>query len=244
MIERLRFRSAERGEKASACLDRRCILYRPLQTRDDEPCLRFFAWSTPSPPSDLRRSKLLMDGPFFTWARKNGRVRPGLSRAFFAPCLGQGLAASRHGARAKLPPLFLQVIIFGHSPPGKFERDYSSTGHHWLDHASNRRFVHFVRTFSDVIVGQFFGHQHTDSFRLFKDVGGEKRRCRRRCPRNKTCGGTGKATLHKTAAIGRHKKAKKERRKEGRKEGLEEERAVLMENPCRSLSEWRHWRHL
>lgn len=65
------------------------------------------------------------------------------------------------------------VIIFGHSPPGKFERDYSSTGHHWLDHASNRRFVHLVRTFSDVIVGQFFGHQHTDSFRLFKDVAGQ-----------------------------------------------------------------------
>ena len=69
-----------------------------------------------------------------------------------------------------------QVIIFGHSPPGKFERDYSSTGHHWLDHASNRRFVHLVRTFSDVIVGQFFGHQHTDSFRLFKDVAGETER--------------------------------------------------------------------
>ena len=74
----------------------------------------------------------------------------------------------------------MQVILFGHSPPGKFERDYSSTGHHWLDHASNRRFVHFVRTFSDVIVGQFFGHQHTDSFRLFKDVGGETERQRER----------------------------------------------------------------
>ena len=74
------------------------------------------------------------------------------------------------------PSRLLQVIIFGHSPPGKFERDYSSTGHHWLDHASNRRFVHLVRTFSDVIVGQFFGHQHTDSFRLFKDVAGETER--------------------------------------------------------------------
>ena len=64
-------------------------------------------------------------------------------------------------------------MLFGHSPPGKFERDYSSGGHHWLEHGFNRRYVRFVRAYSDVIVGQFFGHQHTDTFRMFKDDRGE-----------------------------------------------------------------------
>ena len=135
-----------------------------------------------------------------------------------SPCFASCMIASATIRSSPLHSLLLQVLIFGHSPPGKFERDYSSTGHHWLDHASNRRFVHFVRTFSDVIVGQFFGHQHTDSFRLFKDVGGE-----RASERSKMGGRTGKATLHKTAST----VDIKWRRKEG---------VVLMENsyrPCR-----------
>ena len=69
----------------------------------------------------------------------------------------------------------LQVIIFGHSPPGKFERDFSSGvgGRHWWADNHNRRYVHFVREFADVIQAQFFGHQHTDSFRVFEDDRGE-----------------------------------------------------------------------
>ena len=33
------------------------------------------------------------------------------------------------------------VIIFGHSPPGVFERDWSSPGTHWLQHSHNIRCV-------------------------------------------------------------------------------------------------------
>ena len=36
------------------------------------------------------------------------------------------------------------VIIFGHSPPGVFEHDWSSPGTHWLQHSHNIR-SHFFK---------------------------------------------------------------------------------------------------
>ena len=81
----------------------------------------------------------------------------------------------------------LQVIIFGHSPPGKYERSFqvskgasTSIDHnsnqwsqHWLQERFNHRYLEFVRKYSKLIVGQFFGHQHSDTFRIFRDEKGE-----------------------------------------------------------------------
>ena len=47
-------------------------------------------------------------------------------------------------------------------------------GQHWLQEKYNRRYLEFVRRYSDIIVGQFFGHQHSDSFRVFRDKNGKK----------------------------------------------------------------------
>jgi len=79
------------------------------------------------------------------------------------------------------------VIIFGHSPPGKYERSFqvsrgASTSidsnsqqwsQHWLQERFNHRYLEFVRKYSNLIVGQYFGHQHSDSFRIFKDEKGK-----------------------------------------------------------------------
>lgn len=93
------------------------------------------------------------------------------------------------------------VILFGHSPPGKYERSSQvssgvsagmssmssdplssaaahsvlrggSQGQHWLQERFNHRYLDFVRRYADIIVGQFFGHQHSDSFRVFRDKTG------------------------------------------------------------------------
>lgn len=79
--------------------------------------------------------------------------------------------------------LLFQVILFGHSPPGKYERSgqlFSTAGErrrhegqHWLQDKFNRKYLQFIRRYSDIIVGQFFGHQHTDTFRIFKDGAGK-----------------------------------------------------------------------
>ena len=83
--------------------------------------------------------------------------------------------------------LFFKVILFGHSPPGKYERSSAKEfpngnnrmnkpvhrGQHWLQEKYNRRYLEFVRRYSDIIVGQYFGHQHSDSFRVFRDKNGK-----------------------------------------------------------------------
>lgn len=47
-------------------------------------------------------------------------------------------------------------------------------GQHWLQDKFNRRFLELVRRYSDIIVGQFFGHQHSDTFRIFRDGAGNQ----------------------------------------------------------------------
>lgn len=46
---------------------------------------------------------------------------------------------------------------------------------HWLQERFNHRYLEFVRQYSDIIVGQFFGHQHSDTFRIFRDATGKLR---------------------------------------------------------------------
>ncbi|KAM6216972.1 acid sphingomyelinase-like phosphodiesterase 3b [Rhynchocyon petersi] len=58
------------------------------------------------------------------------------------------------------------VYIIGHVPPGFFEKTRNKA---WFRQAFNERYLEVVRKHHRVIAGQFFGHHHTDSFRLFYD---------------------------------------------------------------------------
>lgn len=40
---------------------------------------------------------------------------------------------------------------------------------HWFQDRFNRKYLSLVQSYSDVIAGQFFGHAHTDSFRVIYD---------------------------------------------------------------------------
>lgn len=55
------------------------------------------------------------------------------------------------------------VYIVGHTPPGVDERD---TGAAPLSENHNTRYLELVRLYSDIIRGQFFGHWHSDTFRV------------------------------------------------------------------------------
>ena len=68
----------------------------------------------------------------------------------------------------------IKVYLFGHIPPGIYERHYNLNALHWYQDRFNRKYLHLVQTYSDVIAGQFFGHAHTDSFRIvYDDYGNE-----------------------------------------------------------------------
>ncbi|XP_058791126.1 acid sphingomyelinase-like phosphodiesterase 3a [Phymastichus coffea] len=55
------------------------------------------------------------------------------------------------------------VFIVGHTPPGIDDRE-SGTGGITEEH--NARYLQTVRQYADMIRGQFFGHWHSDSFRV------------------------------------------------------------------------------
>ncbi|XP_054264443.1 acid sphingomyelinase-like phosphodiesterase 3b [Macrosteles quadrilineatus] len=57
-----------------------------------------------------------------------------------------------------------KVYIVGHMGPGPDERQ-PDTMPHFSEEAA-RRYLALVRRFSDIIAGQFFGHLHSDTFRL------------------------------------------------------------------------------
>ena len=57
-----------------------------------------------------------------------------------------------------------KVYLFGHVPPGMFERSRETS---WFYPHFNTKFVQFIVNNSDIIAGQFFAHQHSDSFKLF-----------------------------------------------------------------------------
>ena len=58
----------------------------------------------------------------------------------------------------------MHVYIAAHSPPGFFERN---TDHPFFNEKHAQRYIDIVTRFSHVIVSQFYGHLHTDSFRVF-----------------------------------------------------------------------------
>ncbi|XP_041049797.1 acid sphingomyelinase-like phosphodiesterase 3b isoform X2 [Carcharodon carcharias] len=57
-----------------------------------------------------------------------------------------------------------KVYIIGHIPPGFFEK---KRGTHWFQENFNKRYIEIITKHSQVIAGQFFGHQHRDSFKIF-----------------------------------------------------------------------------
>ncbi|XP_078087365.1 acid sphingomyelinase-like phosphodiesterase 3b [Mustelus asterias] len=57
-----------------------------------------------------------------------------------------------------------KVYIIGHVPPGFFEK---KRGTHWFQENFNKKYIEIIKKHSQVIAGQFFGHQHRDSFRIF-----------------------------------------------------------------------------
>uniref|UniRef100_A0A8C5LSR6 Acid sphingomyelinase-like phosphodiesterase n=1 Tax=Leptobrachium leishanense TaxID=445787 RepID=A0A8C5LSR6_9ANUR len=57
-----------------------------------------------------------------------------------------------------------KVYIVGHIPPGYFEKKRQKP---WFRENFNKRYVEIIQKHHNVIEGQFFGHHHTDSFRMF-----------------------------------------------------------------------------
>nr|XP_022908691.1 acid sphingomyelinase-like phosphodiesterase 3b [Onthophagus taurus] len=60
------------------------------------------------------------------------------------------------------------VYIVGHMPPGLDERQRGASHHEHLaftDH-NNRKYLKLIRKYSSIIQAQFFGHLHSDSFRV------------------------------------------------------------------------------
>lgn len=64
---------------------------------------------------------------------------------------------------------FSQVYIIGHVPPGFFEKTQDKA---WFRESFNEEYLKVVQKHHRVIAGQFFGHHHTDSFRMFYNSAG------------------------------------------------------------------------
>uniref|UniRef100_A0A8C5NZH4 Acid sphingomyelinase-like phosphodiesterase 3b n=1 Tax=Jaculus jaculus TaxID=51337 RepID=A0A8C5NZH4_JACJA len=61
------------------------------------------------------------------------------------------------------------VYVIGHVPPGFFEKARNKA---WFREGFNQEYLKVVQKHHGVIAGQFFGHHHTDSFRMFYDDAG------------------------------------------------------------------------
>uniref|UniRef100_A0A665TG96 Sphingomyelin phosphodiesterase acid like 3B n=1 Tax=Echeneis naucrates TaxID=173247 RepID=A0A665TG96_ECHNA len=57
-----------------------------------------------------------------------------------------------------------KVYIIGHVPPGFFEKKRLKS---WYRSKFNQKYLDLIQKHHSVIFGQFFGHHHTDSFRMF-----------------------------------------------------------------------------
>jgi sphingomyelin phosphodiesterase acid-like 3 len=59
-------------------------------------------------------------------------------------------------------------------PPGSDERQIGiiPNGHTTYSEKNNLRYLRLIRKYSSIIQGQFFGHLHSDSFRIvYNDMG-------------------------------------------------------------------------
>ncbi|XP_030073422.1 acid sphingomyelinase-like phosphodiesterase 3b isoform X1 [Microcaecilia unicolor] len=62
-----------------------------------------------------------------------------------------------------------KVYIVGHIPPGMFEKKRSTP---WFREHFNKRYVDIIQKHHGVIAAQFFGHHHTDTFRMIHNSAG------------------------------------------------------------------------
>lgn len=62
-----------------------------------------------------------------------------------------------------------KVFLIGHVPPGFFEKTRHKA---WFRQDYNAEYLRLVQKHHRVLAGQFFGHHHTDSFRMFYDDAG------------------------------------------------------------------------
>lgn len=80
----------------------------------------------------------------------------------------------------KINFFLLQVYLVGHIPPGVDERQGGDLppSQYAYQQRFNRRYLHLVRKYSESIVGQFFGHLHSDTFRIvYSDTGKTLNNC-------------------------------------------------------------------
>jgi hypothetical protein len=77
-----------------------------------------------------------------------------------------------------------KVYLVGHMPPGVDERQNGgiSPFHDVFQERFNQRYIRLVQKYSDIIVGQFFGHLHSDSFRIIYSDDGKSYRSPTWCP--------------------------------------------------------------
>lgn len=64
----------------------------------------------------------------------------------------------------------LQVYLVGHMAPGPDERQADALPN--FEERYSRKYIQLIRRYSDIIVGQFFGHLHSDTFRVIYDEKG------------------------------------------------------------------------
>lgn len=75
-----------------------------------------------------------------------------------------------------IPPCDGQVYIVGHTPPGVDDHESGAAA---LNERHNTKYLQLVRFYSDIIRGQFFGHWHSDTFRvIYSDTGTSNERGR------------------------------------------------------------------
>lgn len=67
-----------------------------------------------------------------------------------------------------------KVYLVGHVPPGFFEKKREKP---WFRENFNKRYIEIIQKYHTVIAGQFFGHHHTDSFKMFYSTTGSPIGC-------------------------------------------------------------------
>ncbi|XP_019760900.2 acid sphingomyelinase-like phosphodiesterase 3a isoform X1 [Dendroctonus ponderosae] len=67
-----------------------------------------------------------------------------------------------------------KVYLVGHVAPGRDERQRGlfSPAHKAYTSFHNQKYIEIIRNYSRVIAGQFFGHLHSDTFRIMHDKNG------------------------------------------------------------------------
>ena len=58
-----------------------------------------------------------------------------------------------------------KIFVIGHVPPGMFERSRNTS---WFYPQFNKKFLEFLKNNVDVISGNFFAHEHSDTFKVFR----------------------------------------------------------------------------